>query len=72
MKTSKFDSIFVKALLNGILAWALFALFASLKHTDVSFAQACVALPNIALGIASGVGSYIGYLRLERKKASAS
>ena len=51
----KIDSIFVKALLNGVFALVVCALFSSLKHTDVSFAQACVAWPNIIFGIASGV-----------------
>ena len=67
MKTTSTSNILTKALLNGFIGWLVFALVVCLKHGDANFAQALVAPMSIYIGIASAVGSYVGYVIRENR-----
>ena len=69
MKTLHTDNILVKALANGILGWAVFALITCLK-ADIRLGEAFVAPASIYAAVAAFIGCYIGYrIRENRSRA---
>ena len=63
-------NILTKALLNGAAGWLALAVFLSLTK-DISFVQAFTAPHTIALSVAAGLGSYIGFMRKAKEEINA-
>ena len=59
-------TILIKSILNGVISWIAVALILRLvKH--VAFTVGLTAPYTIFLALAAIVGSYVGYIRQEKK-----
>jgi len=63
------NNILIKALVNGLLGWALFAVLTLLKNPGMDIGQALIALPSIYTAAAAFIGCYIGY-RIRENRSS--
>ena len=61
-------NFFIKSLGQGVIGWVLLALLLSFTK-DMTFVQALVAPYTIMMSVAAVVGSYIGYMRREKRQA---